>query len=135
MLNRVQLIGFVGRDPEIKETSTGSFAKLTLATTEKWKNKQGERQEKTEWHNVVCFIEGLTRVISDHVKKGDKILIEGALRTRKWEKDGENRYTTEVVLNGFDGKMLMLDNKQQGGQASNKPARQRVDIEDDFGAY
>lgn len=125
MQNLVILIGYVGREPEVRESSSGEFVKFPLATTEKWKNKQGERQEKTEWHNVVCYSEGLTNVIKNYVKKGDKIYIQGKLRTRKYESNGDTKYATEVVLD-YDGKMHMLDNKQLQKQQS-----RRRDDEDD----
>ena len=136
MVNKVILIGNLGADPEVRETKSGQeVATLRLATSETWKDKQGERQERTEWHRVVIFNEGLVGVVKRYVKKGSKIYIEGALRTRKWEKDGVDQYTTEVVLTGFGSTLKMLDSKGEQGSDKPKPARQRVDIEEDFGAY
>lgn len=121
-LNRVQLIGHLGQDPEIRRTQDGRpIANFTLATTESWKDKNtGERKEQTDWHRCVCFNEGLCKVIEQYIKKGDKIYLEGALKTRKWtDKSGTERYTTEVVLRAYNGQILMLSNKRAGeGQAS-----------------
>src|SRR5690606_38680220 len=105
-LNKVMLIGNVGADPEIRRTQDGRpIANLRLATSESWKDKNsGERKEKTEWHTVVCFNEGLCKVIEQYVNKGDKLYIEGSLQTRKWaDKDGNDRYSTEIVLQAFNG--------------------------------
>jgi single-strand DNA-binding protein len=113
-VNKVILVGNVGRDPEIRRTQDGRpIANLTLATSESWKDKAtGERKEKTEWHRVSCFNEGLCRVIEQYVKKGSKIYIEGQLQTRKWtDKDGVEKYSTEVVLQGFGGTLTLLDGK------------------------
>ena len=122
MLNRVTLIGHLGSDPEIRHTQDGKpIANLRLATTEKWKDKSGNRQEKTEWHRIVCFSEGLCRIAEQYLRKGSKIYVEGKLQTRKWQdKDGQDKYSTEVVLQGFDGKLLMLG-------ASNAPNDERPD--------
>ena len=118
MINKVILIGNLGADPEVRFSQDGKkIATMRLATTESWKDKTGERQERTEWHRVVCFSEGLSKIIEQYVKKGSKIYVEGQLRTRKWqEPNGPNqtvqdRYTTEVVLDGFNGAMTMLDKK------------------------
>jgi single-strand DNA-binding protein len=118
MINKVILIGNLGADPEVRFSQDGKkIATMRLATTESWKDKTGERQERTEWHRVVCFSEGLSKIIEQYVKKGSKIYVEGQLRTRKWqETNGPNqtvqdRYTTEVVLDGFNGAMTMLDKK------------------------
>lgn len=118
MINKVILIGNLGADPEVRFSKDGKkIATMRLATTESWKDKTGERQERTEWHRVVCFSEGLSKIIEQYVKKGSKIYVEGQLRTRKWqETNGPNqtvqdRYTTEVVLDGFNGAMTMLDKK------------------------
>lgn len=113
-LNKVQLIGNLGTDPEIRSTQNGKeIANLSVATTESWKDKQGNRQDKTEWHKVVVFSEGLVKVIKSYLKKGSKVYVEGALQTRKWQdKDGKDKYTTEIVLSGFNGTITMLDSKQ-----------------------
>ncbi len=111
-LNKVTLIGNLGRDPEIRTTQDGrEIANLAIATSESWKDKNtGERREKTEWHRIVIFSEGLVRVVKNYLKKGSKIYIEGSLQTRKWtDQGGQERYTTEVVLQGYNGTLTMLD--------------------------
>ena len=102
-LNKVQLIGNLGNDPDI--INEGKIAKFSLATSESWKDKtSGERKTKTEWHNIVVYNEGLVGVIQQYVKKGSKVYVEGQLQTRKWEdKDGVTKYTTEIVLQNFKG--------------------------------
>lgn len=119
-LNQVQLIGNVGRDPEIRRLNNGdAVANLTIATGDKWKDKNtGEWKERTEWHNVVVF-GGLAGVIENYVKKGSKLYVSGELQTRKWQdRDGNDRYSTEVVLRGPAAKMEMLDGRG-GGQSGN----------------
>ena len=116
-LNKVCLIGNVGKDPEIRHTqSGGKIANLTVATSESWKDKQtGEKKEKTEWHRVVVFDERLADIIERYVTKGTKLYLEGALQTRKWtDNQGVDKYTTEVVLQRFSGVLTLLG----GGQAS-----------------
>jgi single-strand DNA-binding protein len=115
-LNKVQLIGNVGKDPEIRFTQDGRpIANLTIATSESWNDKQGQKQEKTEWHRVVAFGK-LAEIIQSYVKKGSKLYIEGQLQTRKWtDNQGQDKYTTEIVIPPFGGQMLMLDSKGQGG--------------------
>ena len=110
MINKVILIGNLGADPEVRFSQAGKkIATMRLATTESWKDKAGERQERTEWHRVVCFSDGLSGIIEQYVKKGSKIYVEGQLRTRKWQdQSGQDRYTTEIVLDGFHGVMTML---------------------------
>ncbi len=110
-LNRVMLIGNLCKDPEIRSTQAGKqIASMTVATSETWKTKDGERKEKSEFHRVVCFNEGLTRVCEQYLKKGAKVYIEGSLTTRKWQdQTGADRYSTEIVLQGYDAKLLMLD--------------------------
>lgn len=117
-INKVTLIGNVGRDPEIRSTQDGrEIASITLATSDSWKDKAtGERKERTEWHRVVIFSEGLVNVVKNYVKKGSKLYIEGNLQTRKWvDNAGVERYTTEVVLQNFNASLLMLDNNRSGG--------------------
>jgi single-strand DNA-binding protein len=116
-LNKVMLIGNLGADPEIRSFQNGGkVANLRLAVTEKWKNKDGEQQERTEWVSIAVFNDGLVGVVERFLKKGSKIYIEGKLQTRKWQdKDGNDRYSTEVVLQGFGGTLVMLDGKQGGG--------------------
>ena len=125
-VNKVILVGNVGKDPEIRRTQDGRpIANLRIATSESWRDKTtGERREKTEWHSVVVFNEGLCRVVEQYVKKGAKLYIEGALQTRKWQgQDGQDRYSTEVVLQGFNSVLTMLD--ARGGPVR-KPARWRT---------
>jgi single-strand DNA-binding protein len=115
---KVILVGNLGKDPEIRKLSDGRpVANLSLATSESWKDKAtGEKREKTEWHRIVCFNEGLCRVIEQYLKKGAKIYIEGQLQTRKWQdKDGQDKYSTEVVLQGFNSQLVMLDGRSGGG--------------------
>ena len=117
-LNKVMLIGNLGADPEIRSFQNGGkVANLRIATSETWKDKNsGERQERTEWHTVAIFSEGLVNVVERFLKKGSKVYIEGKLQTRKWQdQNGQDRYSTEVVLRGFDGTLTMLDGAQGGG--------------------
>ena len=116
-LNKVMLIGRLGQDPEVRSTQDGrSLCTFSLATSENWNDKNtGEKREKTEWHRVVVFNEGLVNIIQQYVKKGSNVFIEGQLQTRKWEdKDGIEKYTTEVVLQGFNSTFKMLDGKNSG---------------------
>ena len=113
-VNKVILVGHLGADPEIRHTQDGrSIANLRLATSESWKDKNtGEKREKTEWHTVVIFSEGLAKVAEQYTRKGSKLYIEGALQTRKWQdKEGNDRYSTEVVLQGFNSTLVLLDGK------------------------
>ena len=113
-LNKVVLIGNVGRDPEIKQLDNGRYlANLSIATSETWKDKQdGSRKERTEWHRIVIFNENLVKIVQQYVRKGDKLYIEGALQTRRWTaQDGTDRYSTEVVLAAFNGQIVMLSSK------------------------
>lgn len=116
-LNKVQLIGHLGRDPEVRSfQSGGKVASLRLATSESWKDKQtGERKEKTEWHSVSIFVEGLVGVAEKYLRKGSKVYVEGQLETRKWQDQaGNDRYSTEVVLRPFGGTLILLDGRQDG---------------------
>jgi len=120
-VNKVILIGNLGADPEVRHTQDGRpIVNLRLATTDSWRDKSsGERREKTEWHRVVIFSEGLARVAEQYLRKGAKVYVEGALQTRKWEdQSGQERYTTEVVLQGFNSTLTMLDGRQQSGGAT-----------------
>lgn len=122
-LNKVMLIGNLGADPEIKSFQNGGkVANLRIATSETWKDKAtGERKEKTEWHSVAIFNDGLVGVVERYLKKGSKVYIEGKLQTRKWQdQSGNDRYTTEVVLQGIGGSLVMLDGKRgdDGGGSS-----------------
>src|SRR6476646_9751631 len=120
-VNRVMLIGNLGKDPEIRRTQDGRpIANLSIATSETWRDKNsGERKEKTEWHRVVIFNEGLCKVAEQYLKKGAKVYIEGALQTRKWtDQSGVEKYSTEVVLQGFNSTLTMLDGRGGGGGGS-----------------
>ncbi|HUK10275.1 MAG TPA: single-stranded DNA-binding protein [Stellaceae bacterium] len=117
-VNKVILVGNVGRDPEIRSTQDGQkIANFTLATSETWRDKNsGERKERTEWHRIVVFNERVADVVEKYVRKGSKLYIEGALQTRKWtDQSGQERYTTEVVLQRFRGELTMLDSRGGGG--------------------
>ncbi|GJM02142.1 MAG: single-stranded DNA-binding protein [Rhodomicrobium sp.] len=118
-INKVILVGNLGADPEVRRMQDNRpVVNLSIATSESWKDKNsGERREKTEWHRVVIFNEGLCRVAEQYLKKGSKVYIEGSLQTRKWQdNNGQDKYTTEVVLQGFNGNLTMLDGRS-GGQA------------------
>ena len=119
-VNKVILIGNVGRDPEIRQSADGrKIVNLSLATSETWKDKAGERQEKTEWHRVVIFNQGLADVAERFVKKGSKLYIEGSLQTRKYtDSSGIEKYSTEVVLGNYRGEMTLLDNKNGSGESA-----------------
>jgi len=117
-VNKVILVGNLGRDPEIRSTQDGmKIANLSLATSETWRDRNsGERRERTEWHRVVIFNEKLCEVAEKYLRKGSKVYIEGALQTRKWtDQSGVEKYTTEVVLQRFRGELTMLDGRQDGG--------------------
>ena len=117
-LNKVMLIGNLGADPEVRSFSNGGkVANLRIATSETWKDRNtGERQERTEWHTVAIFSEGLVNVCERYLKKGSKVFIEGQLQTRKWQdQSGQDKYTTEVVLQGFNSNLTMLDSRNQDG--------------------
>ena len=117
-VNKVILVGNLGKDPEIRRTQDGRpIANLSVATSENWRDKAtGERKEKTEWHRVVIFNEGLCKVAEQYLKKGAKVYIEGQLQTRKWtDQAGVEKYSTEVVLQGFNSNLTMLDGRSGGG--------------------
>jgi len=123
-VNKVILVGNLGRDPEIRRTQDGRpIANLRIATSDTWRDKAtGERREKTEWHSVVIFNENLCKLAEQYLRKGSKVFIEGALQTRKWQdQSGQDRYSTEVVLQGFNGNLTMLDGRSggmsEGGQS------------------
>jgi single-strand DNA-binding protein len=116
-VNKVILIGNLGKDPDVRRLNSGDqVVSFTLATSETWRDKNsGERKEKTEWHNVVIFNENLGKVVEQYCKKGSKVYVEGQLQTRKWQdKDGNDRYTTEVVLQRFRGELTLLDSRGGG---------------------
>jgi len=117
-VNKVILIGNLGRDPEVRTFQNGGkVCNLRIATSENWKDKAtGERREKTEWHSVSIFSEPLARIAEQYLRKGSKVYIEGKLQTRKWQdQSGADRYSTEVVLQGYDGTLTMLDGRNDGG--------------------
>jgi len=117
-VNKVILVGNLGADPEIRRTQDGKpVANLRVATSDSWRDKTtGERREKTEWHRVVIFSEGLCRIAEQYLKKGSKVYLEGSLQTRKWQdQSGQDRYSTEVVLQGFNAQLTMLDRTGGGG--------------------
>jgi len=117
-VNKVILIGNLGRDPEVRSFQNGGkVCNLRIATSETWKDRNtGERREKTEWHSVAIFSEGLVRVAEQYLRKGSKVYIEGQLQTRKWQdQSGADRYSTEVVLQGFGSTLVMLDGRSEGG--------------------
>jgi single-strand DNA-binding protein len=117
-VNKVILVGNLGADPDVRHTQDGRpIVNLSVATSDNWRDKTtGERREKTEWHRVVIFNEGLAKIAQQYLKKGSKVYLEGALQTRKWQdQEGKDRYTTEVVLQGFNSAMTMLDTRSEGG--------------------
>ncbi|MGK2739723.1 single-stranded DNA-binding protein [Tepidicaulis sp. LMO-SS28] len=119
-VNKVILIGNLGADPEIRHTQDGRpIANLRIATSESWRDRNtGERKERTEWHRVVIFNEGLCKIVEQYLKKGSKVYIEGQLQTRKWtDQSGQERYSTEVVLQGFNSSLTMLDSRSGGGSS------------------
>ena len=134
-LNKVQLIGRLGADPEIKQMVNGkNVARLSIATSQSWKDKStGERKEKTEWHRVVIFNEGLVNVVQQYLKKGANVYIEGQLTTRKWkdESSGQDKYSTEIVLQGYNSNLTMLDGKNKSEQNSNLVSQNKSSLPKD----
>ncbi len=147
-VNKVILIGNLGRDPEVRSTQDGTrVANLSVATSESWRDKNsGERRERTEWHRVVIFNERLSEVAEKYLRKGSKVYIEGQIQTRKWQdQSGQDKYTTEIVLNRFRGELTMLDSRRDsegageyGGAAasqesdSSAPAGAGTDLDDEI---
>lgn len=145
-LNKVTLIGNLGQDPDIRSLNSGDkVVNLSIATSESWKDKNsGERKERTQWHRIVIFNQGLVKIAEQYLKKGMKIYIEGQLETRSWEQNGEKKYATEVVLRPYAGEIVMLSNAKGGpptadpdsyGQTtttSAAPQRQRDELEDEI---
>jgi len=122
-VNKVILVGNLGKDPEVRRLQSGDpVVNLSLATSESWRDKaSGERKEKTEWHRIVIFNKNLAEVAEKYLRKGSKVYVEGALQTRKWtDKDGQEKYSTEVVLQNFRGELTMLDSKGEGGSAMSR---------------
>ena len=135
-VNKVILVGNLGKDPEIRRTQDGRpIANLRIATSETWRDKgTGERREKTEWHSVVIFNENLCKVAEQYLKKGSKIYVEGQLQTRKWQdQSGQERYSTEVVLQGFNGQLTMLDGRAGGGAGAGMHENGQADYGGDIG--
>lgn len=137
-INKVILIGNLGQDPEIRHMPNGdAVANVSIATSDSWKDKQtGEQKERTEWHRVVFFGK-LADIVGQYCRKGSKVFVEGSLRTRKWQgQDGQDKYTTEIVVDGFSGTLQMLDGKQEGQQApqpqTQTPAPQQMPAADQF---
>ena len=125
MINKVTLLGNIGQDPDIRTTQGGKeLASFSLATSETWKDKaSGEKKTKSEWHKVVIFNDNLVNLVKNYTQKGSKIYLEGKLQTRDWQdKDGNKKYTTEIILNGFESKIVLLDNKED-----NKPKMSESD--------
>jgi single-strand DNA-binding protein len=129
-VNKVILVGNVGKDPEIRHTQDGKpIVNLSLATSESWRDKaSGERKEKTEWHRVVIFNEGIAKVVDQYVKKGTTLYIEGQLQTRKWtDKDGAEKYSTEIVLQNYGGSLTLLGGKPDGEKSNDDYQRPVMD--------
>ena len=129
-LNKVLLIGRLGADPEIKQMINGkSVARISLATSQSWKDKNtGEKKEKTEWHRVVVFNEGLVNVVQQYLKKGAQVYIEGQLSTRKWkdEKSGQDKYSTEVIIQGYNSSLTMLGGGGGSGSSASDSSSQQI---------
>tara|TARA_B100001121_G_scaffold220002_1_gene193272 strand:+ start:758 stop:1219 length:462 start_codon:yes stop_codon:yes gene_type:complete len=134
-LNKVQLIGRLGADPEIKQMVNGkNVARLSIATSQSWKDKNsGEKKEKTEWHRIVIFNEGLVNVVQQYLKKGANIYVEGQLSTRKWkdEASGQDKYSTEVILQGYNSNLTMLDNRNKSDQSNNLVSENKSNLPND----
>jgi single-strand DNA-binding protein len=138
MINKVTLLGNIGQDPEIRTTQGGKeLASFSLATSETWKDKtSGEKKIKSEWHKVVIFNDNLVNLVKNYTQKGSKIYLEGKLQTRDWEdKNGNKKYTTEIILNGFESKIVLLDNKgdnkQKMSESDDKAFKEAEDSLDD----
>lgn len=134
MFNQCHFIGNLGADPEIKSLQSGrKVANFRLAVSERWKDKQsGEQKERTEWIPVVVFSDGLVGVVERFLRKGSKVYVEGQFRTRKWQaQDGSDRYVTEIVLQGFGGKLVLLDSKREPDGSQGAPADQNDGFDDD----
>ena len=122
-VNKVILLGNLGRDPEIRSMQSGSkMANFSIATSKRWKDRSTQEQkEKTSWHNIVIFGDGLVDIVEKYVKKGSKVYVEGELQTRKWQdQDGKDRYSTEVILQGYNGNLTLLDSRNQSNSIENQ---------------
>lgn len=125
-LNRATILGNLGKDPEIRTFQDGGrIANFSVATSERWKDRNsGEERERCEWHNVVIKADGLVGVVEQYLRKGDRVLVEGQIQTRKWQDhDGQDRYSTEIVVSGFNGRLILLTPKDGGGSASSSGQR------------
>lgn len=142
-VNKVILVGNLGRDPDVRNTQSGDkIVNLSIATSESWTDKRsGERREATEWHRVVIFSNGLAEIADKYLAKGDKVYVEGKLQTRKWQdQSGQDRYSTEVVLQPYNGKLVMLDSRRNGNgneggaerSSSAPPAGSSADLDDEI---
>ena len=135
-VNKVILVGNLGNDPEVRNLpSGGKVVNLSVATSDQWRDKNtGERKERTEWHRVVIFSEGLVRVAEQYLRKGSKVYIEGSLQTRKWQdQSGQDKYSTEVVLQGFNSTLTMLDGRGEGEGAAGGFSSPRENASSSFG--
>jgi single-strand DNA-binding protein len=135
-VNKVILVGNLGADPEARSLNNGGeVVNMRVATSESWKDKEGQRQERTEWHNVVIFNENLGRVAKSYLKKGSKVYLEGQIQTRKWtDQSGNDRYTTEVVLQRFRGELVLLDSREGGSGGYGGGAGGGSFADDEYGA-
>lgn len=134
-VNKVILVGNLGADPEMRRLNSGDqIANLRIATSESWRDRQtGERKDRTEWHSVVIFNENLAKVAEQYLKKGAKVYIEGALQTRKWQdQNGNDRYSTEIVLQKFRGELQILDSRNDGNSNSNQSSGATRDLDDEI---
>ena len=142
-VNKVTLIGNLGRDPEVRSFQNGGkVCNMTVATSERWKDRDGQRQERTQWHTVAIFAEGLVGIAEKYLRKGSKVYIEGQLETRKWQdQSGQDRYTTEVVLRPYKGVLVLLDGRSSGsddgygdgsGGADSSPPDYGRDLDDEI---
>jgi single-strand DNA-binding protein len=115
-VNKAIIVGNLGKDPEVRSMNNGKeVCSFSVATSESWKDQQGNRQERTEWHNVVIFNEGIVKVAKNYLRKGSKVYLEGKIQTRKWQdQSGNDKYTTEIVLQAFNGTLVLLDKKEEG---------------------
>jgi single-strand DNA-binding protein len=132
-LNRVTLIGNIGRDPEIRKTQDGrEIASFSIATSEVWRDKAtGERRERTEWHKVVIFSQQLVNILKTHVRKGSKLYVEGSLHTRKWQDQaGVERHTTEVVIQSYNGTIMMLESRQGGPKGDDQTHNEPISVDE-----
>jgi len=134
-VNKVILVGNLGADPEARSLNNGGeVVNMRIATSEQWKDRDGNRQERTEWHNVVIFNENLGRVAKSYLRKGSKVYLEGQIQTRKWQdQSGNDKYTTEIVLQRFRGELVLLDSREGGGSGARGAFNEDFSGGDDFG--